>query len=372
MQSRKVSYVNLAAQWREEREELFPILEQVLSGGQYINSPHVESFEVAAAKALTVEHVIGVNSGTDALVCALAGLGIGRGDEVLTPPNSFIASTAAIIHLGARPVFVDVKPDQLMDPNLIESAISKKTKAIMPVHLSGRMSGISEIWEIAASKGLFMIEDAAQAIGSQYKKIPAGKWGDVGCFSAHPLKNLNACGDAGFIATNNHKLANKIRSMRNHGLVSRDIVKEFGYVSRLDAVQAAILEYRLRKLSNVIERRTYNAKLYQSLLPCDRVLIPRESTREQISWHTFVIQVDNRDELKAYLDQHGIETGIHYPVPIHMQPAAKSLGYREGDFPEVERQAKRILTLPIHQHLSEEEICCIAEKVNKFLLGQDS
>ena len=361
-----VSYVDISAQWRDERNDLLPILEETLSGGQYVGGSEVDLFEEAASRYFGSKHVVGLNSGTDALVCALVALGVGPGDEVITPPNSFIASTAAIAHIGAKPVFVDVKSDQNIDEHLIEAAIGPKTKAIMPVHLTGRMASLREVGKIAEKHSLAIIEDAAQSAGSSLDSRFAGTWGDVGCFSAHPLKNLNACGDAGFITTDNESVAKKIRSMRNHGLIDRETVEEFGFVSRMDAVQAAVLKFRLERLSNVVAKRKENVAVYRTLLNASHIFHPEDAQGEDNSWHTFVIQVDQRDELKRYLAEKGIETAIHYPVPIHLQPAARALGYQEGDFPIAESQAMRILTLPIHQYLTKEALERVALSVNEF------
>ena len=361
-----ISYVNLQAQWAHEKDDLLPIIEQVLASGQYIGGSTVETFEQSAAEFCGVRHCVALNSGTDALVCGLAAMGIRPGDEVITPPNSFVASTAAITHLGAKPVFVDVLPDQNIDPTKIAAAITAKTKAIMPVHLTGRMARMDQIKSIADAHKLLIIEDAAQAIGSMYDKIPSGKWGRIGCFSTHPLKNLNACGDGGFLVTDDDDIAQKIRVMRNHGLIDRNTVQRFGYVTRMDAVQAAILTYRLANLNNVTQKRRANAAQYRQTLNRNGVFIPDEISSEFNTYHTFVIQVDNRDGLRQFLMDAGVETSIHYPVPIHLQPAARSLGHAKGDFPETERQAERILTLPVNQYLSSAEIEKVANLVNKF------
>ena len=361
-----VSYVDISAQWRDEKEDLLPILEETLAAGLYVGGNPVDLFEEAVAGYFSSGYAVALNSGTDALVCALFALGVRAGDEVITPPNSFVASTAAIVHLGAKPVFVDVKADQNIDEGLIESAISEKTKAIMPVHLTGRMAAMPEICEIAQRHNLVVIEDAAQSAGSMLHGRSAGTWGNVGCFSAHPLKNLNACGDAGFIITNDEALAKKIRSIRNHGLIDRETVEEFGVVSRMDTLQAAVLRFRLERLGQVISQRRENVNVYRDLLNVDNVFHPDDAQGENNSWHTFVIQVDRRDELKDYLMQRGIETAIHYPVPIHLQPAARDLGYAKGDFPVTEQQSKRILTLPIHQYLTKEQLKKVASSVNEF------
>jgi dTDP-4-amino-4,6-dideoxygalactose transaminase len=364
--ARKVPYVNIGAQYAEERDELLPIIDQVLREGQYVAGEEIERLEAELAAFVGVKHVVALNSGTDALQLALAALGVGPGDEVITPPNSFVASTAVIANLRARPVFVDVLPDQNIDPRQIEAAITPRTKAIMPVHLTGRMARMDEIMAIAVRHKVAVIEDAAQAIGSKYRGRASGSYGDTGCFSTHPLKNFNACGDGGFVATNDEGLATAVRAARNHGLVDRNTVARFAGVSRMDTLQAAILRYRLRRLPQIAERRRRNATLYASLLDPKTVFWPPEAPGEFNTYHTFVIQVDRRDELQRFLSERGIGSAIHYPVPIHLQPAARALGYRQGQFPVAERQAGRILTLPVNQSLAEDDVRYVASCVNLF------
>jgi len=362
-----IPYVNIGAQFAEERDELMPIIEDILMSGMYVGGPWNEKLEAALAELCGTRHAVTLNSGTDALILALAALGIGHGDEVITPPNSFVASTAVIAHVGATPVFADVLPDQNIDPAEIEKKITPRTKAIMPVHLTGRIADMKPIREIAERYGLAIIEDAAQSIGSRYDGVMSGALGDVGCFSAHPLKNLNACGDAGFLTTDRDDIAEYARLYRNHGLVDRNTVARFGSVSRMDQIQAAILYHRLGKMDALIEKRRRNAALYRELLDPDLVFAPPCREIEFNTFHTFVIQVDRRDELQAHLGAQGIGTAIHYPVPIHLQPAAAYLGHKAGDFPVTEEQSRRILTLPAHQNLTEEEITRVAETVNRFL-----
>ena len=349
----KIPFVNLGAQWQEDRLELMTIIEKVLSSGQYIGGDEVDIFEKSVAGLCQVKYAIALNSGTDALTLALHLLGVGRDDEVITPPNSFIASTAVIAHVGAR-------------PDKIEAAITDKTKAIMPVHLTGRICDMDPILDIAEKHGLSIIEDAAQAIGSNYKNKPSGSFGNVGCFSTHPLKNLNACGDGGFITTDDEKIYSGARALRNHGISDRNNINHFGYVSRMDNLQAAILNYRLHKKDMIIEARRRNAQSYFDGLNTVEVLLPEEKKHEFNTYHTFVIQVEKRNELKDYLSRQGIETAIHYPTPIHLQPAAHELKYKLGDFPVTEKQAEMILTLPINQSLNRGEIIRIISAVNKF------
>ena len=361
-----VPYVNLAAQYAAERETILPVIDKVLASGQWVGGAMIEEFEVAAGRYLGAKHVISVASGTDALILGLRALGIGAGDEVITPPNSFVASTAAIHFAGAVPVFADVLQDQNIDPAAIEAVITPRTRAIMPVHLTGRMADMDAISAIASRHGLAVIEDAAQAMGSRFNNRHAGTIGTVGCISAHPLKNLNAMGDGGFVVTQEGAIADRLRRLRNNGLADRNTVTEWGVVSRLDNVQAAILRQRLDRLDGIVAARRINATLYRSLLDSKAVFAPPCRQHEFNSFHTFVIQIDRRDELQNFVARRGIGTAIHYPVPIHLQPAAKSLGYRKGDFPITERQATRILTLPVNQSLTRAEIEYVAETVNEF------
>ena len=362
----KIPYVNLSAQWNSEKRDLLPLIEKVMESGIYVGGDNVKVFERNLARYCGTKYCVALNSGTDALMCSLLALGVSRGDEVITPPNSFIASTASIIHVGAKPVFVDVLEDQSIDPSKIERVITDKTKAIMPVHLTGRMAQMDKIKSIAKKYDLRLIEDAAQSIGSKFDQRLSGSIGDIGCFSAHPLKNLNACGDGGFIITNSTEVYSKISSYRNHGIVDRNTIREFGLVSRMDELQAAILNYRLNNLASTINKRRANAKIYRKLLNQNKVFFPLEHPKCYDSYHTFVIQCDDRPNLIQYLEKTGIQTAIHYPIPIHLQPAAQSLGYMRGDFPKTENQAEKILTLPINQSLSEDQIAWIANTINRF------
>lgn len=346
-----IPYVNLAKQYYLERKKLLKTIDKVLLKGTYIGGDEVDFFEKNIAKFCNTKYCVALNSGTDALVLALHSLGVRRGDEVITTPNSFIASTAVIVHLGAKPVFVDVKNDQNIDPLQIEKKITKKTKVIMPVHLTGRMCEMDQIMKIARKYNLKVVEDAAQSIGSSFKGKKSGSYGDIGCFSAHPLKNLNALGDSGYLTTNSKKISEYIKNLRSHGMTNRNVVKNFGYVSRMDNLQAAILNFRLKNLKDIIRKRRRNADLYFKYLNKNNVNFIEENEKEFNTYHTFVIQVYNRDKLKNYLLKRGVHTAIHYPIPIHLQPAAKKLNYKKGDFEKTEEQAKRILTLPVNQFL---------------------
>ena len=363
----KIPYVNIQKQYESEKKQLLKIIDNVLISGKWVGGSEVDKFENNISKICKTKYCVSLNSGTDALTLALHLLGVKRGDEVITPPNSFIASTAVIVHLGAKPIFVDVKSDQSIDEKKIEEKITNKTKAIMPVHLTGRMCSMDKIINISKKYKIPVIEDCAQSIMSKYKNKMSGAWGDVGCFSAHPLKNLNAIGDAGYLTTNNKNIYDKIKNLRTHGMEeSRDNVKNFGYVSRMDHLQAAVLNFRLNNLKKVINLRRKNADIYLENLNLEKIYFPIEKKDEFNTYHTFVIQVDDRDKLKKYLKKKGVETAIHYPMPIHLQTASKFLGYKKGSFPETEKQSKHILTLPINQYLTKNEILYICKTINNF------
>ncbi len=361
-----INYINLKQQYKNERKKLLSMIDKTLATGEYVGGDNVEKFENEIKKKLKVKYCIALNSGTDALTLGLHAMGIRKNDEVITTPNSFIASTAVIMHLGATPVFVDVKNDQCIDPDLIEKAITKRTKAIMAVHLTGRVCEMDKILRISKKYKIPIIEDAAQAIGSKFKSKMAGSFGEVACFSAHPLKNLNALGDSGYLTTNSGKIAKLVKDLRNHGMTKRNKIKNFGYVSRMDNLQAAILNFRLKNLNKIISKRRANAKYYLENLNKKFIFIPKEQKGEFNTYHTFVIQVQKRDKLKEYLKKKRIETSIHYPIPIHLQPAAKKLNYKPGDFVNTENQSKKILTLPINQFLKKDELKKICKTINKF------
>lgn len=362
----EVPFTDFPAQFREARAETLAAVERVLEGGHFILGEEVEAFEREFAGVAGTSHAVGVANGTDALLLAFTALGIGPGDEVITAPNSFVATAAAIVHAGARPVFADVRDDLNIDPAAIERAITPRTRAILPVHLAGRGADMTAILEIAKRRGLVVIEDAAQAVGALHQGRPAGSFGACACFSLHPLKNLNAAGDAGAITTDDPALAEKLRLLRNHGLKTRDEVVVFGWNSRLDALQAAILRVRLAQLEDVIERRRRNAERYRSRLAAI-VECPLDRPEERNVYHLFVIQCDRRDELRSSLAARGIETKVHYPVPIHLQPAARALEHRRGDFPVAERQAERQLSLPVHQFLTETQIDKVCDAIAELL-----
>lgn len=364
-----IPYVDIGAQTKSLKKDLLAAIEEVLDHGNFILGKEVQSFEEMFASYCGVRFAVGVNSGTDALFLGLKAFGIGQGDEVITAPNSFIASASVIITAGAKPVFVDVRNDYNINPDLIEQAITPRTRAIIPVHLTGRPADMDPILEIADKYKIQVIEDAAQAVGAKYRDKKVGALGDIGCFSLHPLKTLNACGDGGIITTDNEKIFDELRRLRNFGLVSRDETVVWGYNSRLDSMQAAILLVKLKWLDEWNMKRRQNAKVYAAKLN-DLVDIPVEQPHEFCVFHTYVVQAEKRSELQDYLQNNGIGTRIHYPIPIHLQPAAKELGYQKGAFPVCEEQSQRILSLPIHQGMNEEHVHYVADNIISFYRGK--
>jgi dTDP-4-amino-4,6-dideoxygalactose transaminase len=366
MSIHKIGFALLDRQFLHEKAEILSSQEQCLSSGQYILGNRVDTLEQRISNYCNTEYCVTVNSGTDALVLALKVLGIGSGDEVITPANSFIASTSSIIHAGATPILADVGPDQNIDPDGIEQLITPRTKAIMPVHLTGRMADMKTINAIAERFNLLVIEDAAQSFGSSLYNQKSGSMSDIACFSAHPLKVFNACGDAGFLVTNNKDYAEKARSLRSHGMIDRNTVASFGYVSRLDALQAEILLIRLEKIDQYIQLRRKNAATYRKLIQRQEIFMPECKPHEYNSFQTFVIQCDNRDELQQHLRSAGIESNIHYPRPIHQQPAFEPYALLQQALPKTEEQAMRILSIPVSQFLEPDEVCYVAETINGF------
>ena len=362
----QVKYLDLPKQFKDER--LWAKLKEQFETCQFIMGPELQKFESRFAELCQTPFALGVNSGTDALFLSLKVLGIGLGDEVITVPNSFVATTGAVIATGATPVFVDVGPDYNMDVGLIEKAITPRTRVVLPVHLTGNPADMIGIMEISRNYGLYVIEDAAQAVMASINGKRAGSFGDTGCFSLHPLKNLNVCGDGGLITTKSKETYEKINLMRNHGLKNRDEIEFFGYNSRLDTIQASIANYVMSNLQSIIHQRIKNAELYDNELKGldDSVTLPPRRENVKQVFHTYVIRAKNREELIEYLNKHGVETKIHYPIPIHLQRPCQKLGYKRGDFPVCEKQAEEILSLPIHQYLTEEQIYYVAGLIKKF------
>ena len=366
----EVKYVDLAKQANVEAI-LNDIRELLLKTGQFTLGQPVAELEAKFAKLCNTKYAVGVNSGTDALFLTMKALNIGTGDEVITAPNSFIATAGVIANAGARPVFVDVNEEYNINADLIEKAITPRTKAIMPVHLTGNPADMPKIMDVAGRHNLYVIEDACQAVSASINRQPVGSFGIAGGFSFHPLKNLNVWGDGGIIVTNSKELFDNLVLLRNHGLKDRDEVEFFAYNSRLDTLQAIVANQLLSVLDAITDTRIRNAQKYDDALSdmADYITIPPRKSNVKQVYHTYVIQAKERDKLGAYLDEKGIETKVHYPIPIHLQQAAKYLGYKEGDFPVCEAQAKSILTLPVHQHLTNGQIAYVIDNIRKFYKG---
>lgn len=362
---KNVPYLNLKKQHADLKEELMAAVSRVLESAEFVLGSEVEKFEKAIAGYCGAKYALGVNSGTDALFLVLKAYGIGPGDEVITAPNSFLASASVIAAVGAKPVFADIRQDLNIDPQEIAGKITKKTRAIIPVHLTGRPADMGPINELAKKYNLKVVEDAAQAIGAEYRGKKAGSLGDAGCFSLHPLKTLNACGDGGAITTNDERLYKILIQLHNIGLKNRDKSDIWGYNSRLDSIQASILNVKLQYLDQWTEARRKNAAYYIENLKAV-VKVPQEERYERSVYHTFVIQAERRNELQEHLLKNGIESKIHYPIPIHLQRAASSLGHKKGDFPVCEKAAKMILSLPIHQGLNEGDLAHVLDKIKVF------
>jgi dTDP-4-amino-4,6-dideoxygalactose transaminase len=363
-----VPFVCLSAQYDRIREEVLSALDRVLSSGHYILGEAVTAFERSFSRYTGTDFVVGVASGTDALVLAMKALGIGPGDEVITAPNSFLASASAIVLAGAKPVFVDVREDLNLDPDRLEAAVTSRTRAIIPVHLTGKPADLDPITALAEQHGLAVIEDAAQAAGARYRERAVGSFGAAGCFSLHPLKVLGACGDGGAVATSDPSLHRVLVQARNHGLSGHNDCRFWSVNSRLDALQAAILSVKLKYFDGWIGARRAIAAFYRENL-ADRVTVPEEGAHERAVYQTFVIQTDERDALQSMLREYGVETKIHYTVPIHLQAAARSLGYEPGAFPVTEKLAERILSLPIYPELTQEQQEHVVATIRRFFKG---
>ena len=356
-----IKYIDLPRQYAALRQEIWSEFETIFDSGQFVLGSSVEQFETQFSRYLSVRHCITVHSGTAALVLALKVLGIGGGDEVIVPANSYIATAGAVYEVGARCVFADVGDDMNLDPEEIIRLVGTETKAIIPVHLTGKPAQMERINSVARKHNLYVIEDSAQAAGAMIGDQKVGALGDLGCYSFHPLKTLNTAGDGGAIVTNSDERAEKLRCLRNHGLVERDECSFWGTNSRLDELQAAVLQVNLRYFNEWTEVRIRHAQRYTSGLS-DIVQTPEVDANHRCVYHTYIIQVDRRDELKDYLEQAQIETKIHYPTPIHRQVAAGA----QPTLPRCERQAQRILSLPIHQFLTIEEVDYVIENIRKF------
>lgn len=360
----KVPYVDFSPTTQSSKSDLRDAFERVLDSGKFVLGPEVKNFESEFAEYCGTKYAAGLSNGTCSLHIVFRAFGIGAGDEVITAPNSFIATAAAIAQVGAKPVFVDVDIDFNINPDAIEAAITQRTKAIVPVHLTGRVAKMDKIIKLAKKYNLLVIEDSAQSVGAEYQGKKAGSFGDAASFSFHPLKNLHAFGDAGIVTSSNVNIIEKLNLLKNHGLVDRSTCAQWGLNCRLDEMQAAFLGVQLPKLDALTEQRREIANNYNRSLS-DIVIVPTEEEKEKHVYQTYVIRSDKRDDLKEFLNSNGVEALIHYPIPIHLQPAASYLNYDIGDFPIAEKLAKEILSLPLYPGMPLE----FQERVTKLILN---
>jgi len=363
----KINHSYLVEQFHDY-SKIFKEIAKIVKKGDYTLGQKVNDFEKNFAKRTGAKFAIGVGNGTDALYLSLKAFNIGSGDEVITVPYTFISTVGSIATAGAKPVFVDIKDDYNIDETQIKSAITKRTKAIMPVHWAGRPCELDKIKSIAKKYNLKIIQDASQAIDSRFKNKQLIHFGDICTYSMHPLKNLNIWGDGGFIATNNKKLADKLYLLRNHGLVNRNNSKIFGYNSRLDSIQAVVANYKLKnKLDGVTKKRMKNSNLFDKLFKTNpNVKTVKRFPHLKEVFHLYHINVNKRDQLQQYLISKSVDAKVHYPIPIHLQTAAKYLKYKKGDFPVAEKLAKTSLSIPVHEFIKEKDIKYVVKLIDKF------
>ena len=365
----KVPFLDLKAHHAPLRSEFDRAIGEVVDSGAFAGGPFVARFEKDFADYCDCQHAVGVGNGTDALWLALLALGIGPGDEVITVSSTFMATCEAITYCGAKPVFVDINErTYTMDPACLENAITARTKAVIPVHLFGQTADMDPILEFASEHGLFVIEDASQAHGAAYKGRKAGGLGDAGCFSFYPGKNLGAFGEAGAVVTNNFLLQEKVRMLRDHGQVRKYHHKMVGWNCRMDGIQAAVLSVKLPHLERGNELRRDHALQYdQAFQDAEDLVTPLKAAYAQHVYHIYAIRAQERDEVMRLLEEKGIGCGVHYPVPVHLQEAYRSLGYEKGAFPVTEKAAEEFLSLPMFPELTHAQIAFVAEMVKESI-----
>ena len=360
-----VPYTDFQMQNAAVRDELRGAFDEVLDSGHYIQGPNVTNFEREFAEYCESPHATGLANGTCSLHLVLRAMGVGPGDEVITAPNSFFASAAAIALVGAKVVFADVNADANIDPDAIEAAVTDRTKVIMPVHLTGRPVDMVRIQEISDRHGLQILEDAAQAVGSEFRGQKVGSWGTAASFSLHPLKSLHAFGDSGILTAQNEELIESVAMRKNHGLIDRGTCAVWSFNCRLDEVQAALLRVQLRNLDNKIAERRRLAQRYNEML-IDLVVIPEERDGELHTYQTYMIQAEARDALQVHLRANGVEAITHYPTPLHLQPAAVDLGYKLGSFPVTEQLSHRVLSLPLFPGMTASQQDITVDAITSF------
>ena len=361
-----VKYSYLDKQFKKT-DDLWLKLKKFVNTGDFTLGKELSKFEKNFAKLIGCKYAIGVNSGTDAIKLSLKALNVGIGDEVITAANTFVATVGAITEIGAKPVFVDCNDNFCMDVSKVESKITKKTKALLPVHYTGYMTDMIELLKISKKHNVPIVEDACQSILASINKKNSGTWGEMGAFSLHPLKNINVWSDGGIIVTSNKKYYEHLKLLRNHGLVDRDNVKICGYNSRLDTFQAVVGNWLIPKAKKIANQRIKNAHFYDNnFSKIKEITIPPRLNNFKIVYHLYIIFAKNRDQLLKYCIKKGIEAKIHYPIPIYRQPAMKFLKHKKGDFPVTDRHAKSIISFPCDQHISIKEQKYIISVVNEF------
>jgi len=363
-----VKLVDLVSQYHDIKEEIDTAIQAVIDSGQFVMGPANLEMEKNLADFNDVKYALGCNSGTDALQLMMMAQGYNRGDEIISTPMTFVATIEVMVLLGLKPVFVDIDPETYcIDPNLIEAKITDKTRTIIPVHLYGQSADMDPIMKIASKHNLDVIEDGAQAIGATYKGRKTCTIGIAGCISFFPAKNLGAFGDAGAVLTNDEELAKNIELIRIHGAPSKYEHTILGINSRLDSIQAAVINVKLRYIAKWNELRRKHASRYTQLLSdISDIICPKTAAENQHVFHQYTLQVEDRTGLQSFLREHGVGTGIHYPIPLHMQPAFKHLEYKEGDFPISESIASKIISLPMYPELPIEHQAYVSEQIHNF------
>ncbi len=361
-----VPFLDLKAQYRTIKTEIDAAVASVLDNAHFVLGPAVSSFEAHFASYCGARHGIAVNTGTSALHLALLAAGIGPGDEVITVPFTFVATVAAIRYTGARPVFIDVDARSLtMDPAAISDAITPRTKAIVPVHLYGQAADMDPILAEARRHGLTVIEDACQAHGAMYKDRPVGSIGDLACFSFYPGKNLGACGEGGIVLTNDDEYDRTVRMMRDWGQSERYHHAIQGFNYRMEGLQGAILDVKLRHLADWTEARRHRAAAYDRALAAAGVVTPSEMPYARHVYHLYAVRAADRTALQQTLHARGVQTGLHYPIPVHLQPAHRDLGYRVGEFPNSEAAAREVLSLPLYPEMPMDAVSAVADLIRQ-------
>lgn len=365
---KEIKFVDLKSQYLSIKSEIDNAIQEVLLASAFAGGPFVKKFEEDFANIHGAKFCSGINNGTSALHIVFMAINLGRGDEVIIPANTFIATPASVSLQGGKPVFVDCSEDDFnIDPDKIEKAITPKTKVIMPVHLYGQPAQMDRIMEIAKKYNLTIVEDCAQAHMAEFEGRKVGNFGVAGCFSFYPGKNLGAYGEGGAVICSNEEFWKRIQAIKEHGSFKKYYHEYLGHNYRLEGIQGAILDVKLKYIESWTDKRRKNADLYRNYLSdVDSIILPKESKNVKHVYHLFVIRTKKRDELNKYLNENGIQTGIHYPIPCHLQHSYKFMGYKEGDFPVSEKLSNEILSLPMSEQISEEDIIYVCDKIRAF------